>query len=160
VIDHERQLVSRFNEALDQWEDGQLKDAELQRLLQNDLIPEWERLRAELKLPNDSGLENQPLSLRELLAEMHRSESRSSKDKRPMSDKDFDLMFRLYLKLRVDNWRALANGLKDDSPSIMTILADELVIAGFRRGLTEMANEQNPLAQWPNFPRQRRHDKK
>jgi hypothetical protein len=160
AFDRERQLVACFNDALDQWEDGRLTDAELQRLLQIELIPEWERFRAALKLPDDSGLENRPLTIRELLDELHRSEPHPAKEKRPLSDKDFDLMFRLCLKLRMDNWRALANGLKDDSPNVMTVLVDEVVIAGLRHELNEMANEQNPLRRWPNSPRQRRYEQK
>src|SRR4029077_15486931 len=139
-LDRERELVARFEDALERWEDGDLKDAELQRLL-NDLIVVWERFRTELKLklPDDTGLENRPLSVRQLLDEAQRAGPRPAKDKEPLSDKDFDLMFRLYLKLRVDNWRTFANALKGDNPDLMGPLVEELLITSFRHELNVMA---------------------
>jgi membrane associated rhomboid family serine protease len=147
AFDQERELVARFHDALDKWKDGDLSNIDLQSLLEFKLIPDWERSRTQLKLPDDSGLENHPLSLRELKDVANRSKPRRSKDTQPLSDKEFDLMFRLYLKLRVDNWRALAKALKDDSPNVMMILLEDVVIAGLRHELNEIANEKNPLNQ-------------
>jgi len=61
--------------------------------------------------------------------------------------------------LRVDNWRNLANVLEGSHPNVTAPLLDEVLITGLRHGLDEMANEQNPLGQWPKSPRHRRHEK-
>jgi membrane associated rhomboid family serine protease len=136
ALDRERQLVARFTDALERWEDGDVKDTELHAVL-NDNIAVWERFRTELKLklPDDTGLENHPLSVRELLDEAHKPGPHPPKAKEPFTDKEFDLMFRLYLKLRLDNWRALANALKGDNPSLTVALVDEVLIAALRHKL-------------------------
>jgi rhomboid protease GluP len=163
AFDQERRLVARFDEALDRWQDGEIKDADLQRLLQLDLIPAWERLRTDRKLLNEPELEQHPLSLRELLDGQTRPKSEPakgrSKDQHPLTDKEFDSLFRMYLKLRADNWRGLAAGLKDDSPHVALLLMEERLIAALRHQLDEMANEQNPLSRWPKSRRQRREER-
>jgi membrane associated rhomboid family serine protease len=159
AVDRERELISRFEDALDRWEDGDLQDAELQRQLEV-LIFVWERSRTELKLnlPAGSGLENGPLSVRQLMDEARQARPRTAKDREPLSEKDYDLMYKLYWKLRVDNWRTLADGLTGDDPNFLP-LVDEMLIMGFRLGLDEMANAQNPLGQWARLGKHRRHDK-
>jgi membrane associated rhomboid family serine protease len=160
ALDRERQLVARYNDALDGWECGDWKDADLRREL-NDLVLQWERLRTELKLklPDNLGMENRPLSARELFDQAHRQGPHHVKDKEPFSDKDFDLMFRLYLKLRLDNWRRLADALQGADPILAAPLLDEVLIMGLRHELNEMANEQNPLGQWAKSRGHRGHAK-
>src|SRR5262249_39015971 len=116
IRERERALMGRFADGLRQWEDGDLSDADLRRLLQDQLIPEWDRARRDLGLqlpPESAGLEHQRLSVRELLAGHRPSEpGREPKGRREPTEKEYDELYRLYLKLRADNWRALADGLR------------------------------------------------
>src|SRR5262249_45724184 len=114
VLERERALLARFEDGLRKWEDGRLSDTELSGLLQNQLIPEWDGARQELglMLPGEyAAMEPQRLSLRDLLPRGGAGEPRPEPTaNRKPPEKDYDKLLRLYLKLRADNWRTLAEG--------------------------------------------------
>jgi hypothetical protein len=67
-------------------------------------------------------------------------------------------MRQLYFKLRLDNWRAFADEQGNMDPVAEDILMDHLVLELLRRGLDEMANEDNPLRRWLESSRARKRD--
>jgi hypothetical protein len=163
VRERERALMGRFRDGLRRWEDGDMSDADLRRLLQDQLIPEWDRARSDLglQLPREyAGLEQQRLSVRDLLAR-HRSHDsgREPKAKREPVEKEYDELYRFYLKLRADNWRALADGLRGDPFHTAEPLVDMLFLEIFRKGLDDLVNEDNPLRDWLEFSRRKIHEK-
>jgi hypothetical protein len=164
VLERERALLGRFEDGLRKWEDGDMSDTELRGLLQNQLISEWDRVRKDLGLglPHEyADMEAQRLSLRELLPKGPTGDSRREpKPKRKPPEKEYDELFRVYLKLRADNWRALADGLQTEHSPLVEPLLDALFIESLRKKLDTMANEGNPLRRWLEFSRTKIREKK
>jgi membrane associated rhomboid family serine protease len=157
MLDRERTLLARFSDGMKRWENGDAKDVDLQRLLQGQLIPEWERARAQfhLQLPYEyAAMEGRRLSIRDLFAQARSSGHRREPARRSApSYQEFDAMYRFYLKLRVDSWRTLADELKSEDSCGGEALLDLVWIEILRDELNEMANEGNPLRQWLEFSR-------
>jgi membrane associated rhomboid family serine protease len=165
VLERERALLGRFEDAFRKWEDGDMSDTALRGLLQNQLITEWDRVRKDLGLglpPECADMESQRLSLlRDLLAKRHTDDpNRSPKAKRKPPEMEYDELFRVYLKLRADNWRALADGLQTEHSPLVEPLMDDLFIRSVRNDLDDMANEGNPLRRWLEFSRSKIREKK
>ena len=164
MLDRERALLGCFSDGLKRRGDGDAKDEDLRRLLQGQLIPEWECARAQLnlQLPYEyAALERRRLSIRDLFAQARSSgQRREPGGSCARSSEEFDAMYRLYLKLRVDNWRVLADGLASEDSCGGEILIDLVWIEILRDELNEMANEGNPLRQWLDFSRRMGGDKK
>jgi hypothetical protein len=184
AMDRERALLGRFTDGIKRWQEGGLKDADLRRLLHDQLIPEWNRFRDDLKLklpPDLADLERQRLSVHDLL-EMERESKGLHKPKKPANpqleadrkgknsrqpesatksaDQEFDTTYRIYLKLRVDSWQSLSDALNDDDQTAALAALDLVFVEFLREGLDEMANEDNPLRKWVEFSPRRRRDKK
>jgi rhomboid protease GluP len=156
--DREAELEGRFADALVRWEKGETSDAELKGVLEKQLIPEWDRLSGPPPQPPSPFAGPQPprLSMHDMW-EMARSDGPAPKPepKGPPSPYEYKEMYRLYRKLRGDNWRALADELGRPHPVPPPILLDELAIEQLRQGLDEMANEDNPLARWLDYSPER-----
>jgi membrane associated rhomboid family serine protease len=159
ALDRERALRGQFHEALERWADGSLTAADLERLLREQLIPEWDRARTQLGLmlpPQYAHLESQRLSMRELMAQARGAgPSKKQHEEGALSDQDFDEAYRLCLKLQVDNWRTLADGFRDGRSTPIEALMDMVWVEVLRKGLDEEINEQSPPCRWLPFPRKR-----
>ena len=159
ALERERALRGRFHDALEGWADGSLTDADLERLLREQLIPEWDRVRNQFGLmlqPQYAHLESQRLSMRELVAQARAAgPSKKQHEEGALSDQDFDEAYRLCLKLQVDNWRTLADGLRDGRSARLEALMDVLWVEVLRKGLDEEINKDSPLSRWLPFPRKR-----
>jgi membrane associated rhomboid family serine protease len=162
--ERERILMGRFMDGLRRWEKSDLGDADLCRLLRDQLIPEWERARGDcsLQLPQEfADLERQRLSIRELYArDPSRGRPKQREEKRDLSDKEYDQLYRLYFKLRLDNWRALADGLQPGGSPPPDALTDLLWVEMLRKELDELVDEDNPLWKAIEFSRDRIREKK
>jgi rhomboid protease GluP len=159
--ERERALSGRFADGLRRWEDGGMSDAALRGLLQGQLIPEWERARTDLGLrlpPELADMERQRLSMRDLFPKGRPSDpgrGRGPKAGGAPTEKEYDETYRLYLKIRADNWRALADGLQGDPSQMAEPLVDMLFLAILRKGLDDRVNEDNPLQQWLELSRRK-----
>jgi rhomboid protease GluP len=160
----ERDLLAQFTDSLAKWEDGDLSDAGLGELLQAQLIPAWDRMRGELALtlPNElAPLESQPLSMRDLLRAGDKKDPAQPGTRPHLSEKEYDTLYRVYLKLRLDNWRALAKEIQDKHSDAGEAVLDLVWIELLRRHLDELAEEEgNPLREWLDFSRGRAREKK
>jgi hypothetical protein len=72
----------------------------------------------------------------------------------------FDDLYRVYLKLQVDNWRTLAEGLEAGKPPPLEPMLNVLLLAVLRKHLDDSVNENNPLRGWLEFSPARIRDKK
>jgi hypothetical protein len=164
IRERERALMGRFADGLRRWEDEGMSDADLRRLLQDQLIPEWDRARSDLGLGlqgEAAVLEGQRFSVRDLLAKSRSYDpGREPQAERESMEKDYDQLYRLYLKLRADNWRTLADALQGGPSQRAEPLMDMLFLEILRTGLDDLVNEDNPLRQWLDFSHRKGHDKK
>jgi rhomboid protease GluP len=164
IRDRERALLGRFEDGVRRWEEGDMSDTELRLLLQYQLIPEWDRARRNLGLElagEYADMEAQRLSVRDLLPKggAH-GPAREPNAKRGPTDKEYNELYRLYLKLRADNWRSIADSLRGGESHPIEPLMDELFIESLRKGLDDLANEDNPSRQWLEFSGRRPQEKK
>jgi rhomboid protease GluP len=164
IQERERALVGRFHDGLRRWEDGGASDADLRRLLQDELIPEWDRARSYSGLQFQgelAPLEGQRISLRELLARARLAgPDAERKAHREPVGREYDMLYRLYLKLRADNWRQLADGLQSGRTQEVEPLMEAVFLELLRRDLDDVANEDNPLRHLLEFSRCRIQAKK
>jgi hypothetical protein len=140
--------MGRFTDAVRRWEDGDLSDTDLARLLEDQLISEWERARSDLvlRLQGESALpDGQPLSVRDLLAKARASHpGREPRPGHEPPEKGYDELDRLYLRLRADNWGLLADGLRRGHAHAAERMIDAVFLE-LRKELDDLANEENPL---------------
>jgi rhomboid protease GluP len=164
IRERERDLRGRFADGLRRWENGGLSDADLRRLLQDQLIPEWDRARRDLGLllpPEAADLERQRLSVRDLLAQLRsQGHGRGPKAQQGAPEKEYDEAYRLCLKLQADNWRALADALQGGPDQAAEPLLDMVFLTLFRQGVDELVNEDNPLRRWLEFAPRKAREKK
>jgi rhomboid protease GluP len=148
----ERALLAQFMDSLVKWEDGDLSDAGLSQLLQMQLIPEWDRARRELGLTlrdELAPLENHPLSVREMLRDAPKGDPARAGARQHLSEKEYDTLYRVYFKLRLDNWRLLANEIQNSHSHAGEAVMDLVWIGLMRKNLDEVAEEEgNPLREW------------
>jgi membrane associated rhomboid family serine protease len=162
--ERERDLRGRFKDGLRRWEDGDMSDADLRRLLQEQLIPEWDRARRDLGLllPREiADLERQRLSVRDLFAKRRaQGPGRGPKARNEPPEKEYDKVYRLCLKLQADNWRALADGLQGGRDQAIEPLTDMVFLTFLRQGIDDLVNEDNPLRRWLEFSPRKAREKK
>jgi len=153
--DRERHLLARFQDLLQEWVAGNISDLRLREGLRSQIIPDWEKARVayHLQLPAElAELERRPLSLRELMKLIRSVKpSPDNQPKGPLSNKEYDDAYRLYFKLRLDNWRALADELEGQQSLVGEALLDYVGIEMMREGLDDEANVDNPLRKWFEF---------
>ncbi len=162
ALDAERDLSERFHDALTQWDDGKMGNAEFRSVLETELIPRLAKLRKQsLGLPAElAGLEPERISLQKFMeaASMSRSRRAVKREERPASE-EFDHSLRLCLKWQLDSWKSLSDELANGDSSGALALMDVVVVEVLRMHLDEIAEKHNALHNWLDFSRRKAHYK-
>jgi hypothetical protein len=80
--------------------------------------------------------------------------------KEPLSVEQYGKVYRLYFKLRLDNWRAFAEELGNKDPMPEEVLMDHLGLEVLRRGLDAATDDDNPLRRWLDPGRTKRRERR
>jgi hypothetical protein len=159
--DRERKVLGQFADALRQWEEGTITDAEWKQQLDQRLIPAWQDARTSLglKLTGDlAELEGRNFSMQEFWNALRAvGEERKTHDDGPLTVEEYGKMYRLLGKVRLDTWRALANDLPSNRIMMVRALLDAHELEVLYAAFDARVNEDNPLHRW--FDLRRRGDR-
>ena len=150
--DRERELLGRFDDALRQWERGEITAAQWKRVLEQLLLPAWQDARSScgLKLTDQlAELEQRSFTMQDFWKEMRSLRGPAPvRDDKPLTVEDYGKMYCLLCKVRLDTWRALADDLPGKRMLVVRSLLDDRELRALFAALDDAVNEDNPLSRW------------
>jgi rhomboid protease GluP len=162
--DRERALLGQFDDSLRQWEQGKISSTEWKLVLENTIIPAWEEVRSScgLKLTGEfAELEQQRFTMQEFWSAARAAQGKGTESEpKPLTIEEFSKSFSLHSKIRLDTWRALANGLPGSHLLMVRALMDDHELQLLCAALDDELNEDNPLYTWFEMRRRSRRQVK